>query len=175
MKNGIVQVYTGDGKGKTTASIGLCIRALGRGFKVYMVQFLKGRDTGELHILNKLDNFKVFRFQTSEKFFYQMTDEEKSILKEEMGKAYKFIESVFRNNECDLLILDEIMGAIQNNLYSVDDVIKLIEEKPNEIELVLTGRNAPKPIIDRADLVTEMKLIKHPYEKGIPARYGIEF
>lgn len=175
MKNGLIQIYTGDGKGKTTAAIGLGVRALGRNYKIYMVQFLKGRDTGELHILNNYENFKVFRFQSSEKFFFQMTEEEKNILNDEMHKAYEFIEDILKNSECDMLILDEIMGVIHNNIYSVDDVLKLMREKPDTMEMVLTGRNAPKELIENADLVTEMKLIKHPYEKGIPARYGIEF
>lgn len=175
MKRGLIEIYTGDGKGKTTAAVGLCVRALGRGFKVYMVQFLKGRDTGELHILKDYKNFKVFRFQTSDKFFWQMTEEEKTELRIEMKKAYELIENVLKNNECDLLILDEIMGVIHNNIYSIDDVLKLMDEKPDTIEMVMTGRNAPEAIIDKADLVTEMKLIKHPFEKGIPARYGIEF
>ncbi|SNX55089.1 cob(I)yrinic acid a,c-diamide adenosyltransferase [Thermoanaerobacterium sp. RBIITD] len=175
MKRGLIEIYTGDGKGKTTAAVGLCVRALGRGFKVYMVQFLKGRDTGELHILKDYENFKVFRFQTSDKFFWQMTEEEKTELRIEMKKAYELIENVLKNNECDLLILDEIMGVIHNNIYSIDDVLKLMDEKPDTIEMVMTGRNAPEAIIDKADLVTEMKLIKHPFEKGIPARYGIEF
>ncbi|AEF17689.1 MULTISPECIES: cob(I)yrinic acid a,c-diamide adenosyltransferase [Thermoanaerobacterium] len=175
MKNGLIQIYTGDGKGKTTAAIGLGIRALGRDFKVYMVQFLKGRDTGELYVLKNIDNFKVFRFQSSEKFFFQMDENEKNVLRDEMHEAYKFIENVIKNEECDMLILDEIMGVIQNNIFSVEDVLKLMKEKPDTMEMILTGRNAPKELIDNADLVTEMKLVKHPFEKGISARYGIEF
>lgn len=175
MEKGLIQVYTGDGKGKTTASIGLGIRAAGRGFKVYMVQFLKGTDTGELHTLKNVENFKVFRFQSTEKFFWSLNEEEKKILAEDMKKAYEFVVDVLQNKKCDILILDEIMAAIHSKMYTVEDVVKLIDIKPKEIELVLTGRNAPQEIIERADLVTEMKAIKHPFEKGIPARYGIEY
>lgn len=175
MEKGLVQVYTGDGKGKTTAAIGLGIRAAGRGLKVYMVQFLKGADTGELYILKNIANFKVFRFQTSDKFFWNMNDEEKGVLAAEMKEAYDFAVSTLKDKKCDLLILDEIMGVIHNKIYTVEDILKLMEVKPDEIELVMTGRNVPQQIIDKADLVTEMRLIKHPFEKGIPARYGIEY
>ncbi|ADD02054.1 ATP:corrinoid adenosyltransferase BtuR/CobO/CobP [Thermoanaerobacter italicus Ab9] len=175
MERGLIQVYTGDGKGKTTASIGLGIRAVGRGFKVYMVQFLKGADTGELHTLKNIENFKVFRFQSTNKFFWTLTEEEKKILAEDMKKAYDFVVEVLKNKKCDVLILDEIMAAIYSKMYTVEDVLKLIDMKPKEMELVLTGRSAPQEIIERADLVTEMKAIKHPFEKGIPARYGIEY
>ncbi|WP_028991523.1 cob(I)yrinic acid a,c-diamide adenosyltransferase [Thermoanaerobacter thermocopriae] len=175
MERGLIQVYTGDGKGKTTASIGLGIRAVGRGFKVYMVQFLKGADTGELHTLKNIENFKVFRFQSTNKFFWTLTEEEKKILAEDMKKAYDFVVDVLKNKKCDVLILDEIMAAIHSKMYAVEDVLKLIDMKPKEMELVLTGRSAPQEIIERADLVTEMKAIKHPFEKGIPARYGIEY
>ncbi|ADH60550.1 ATP:corrinoid adenosyltransferase BtuR/CobO/CobP [Thermoanaerobacter mathranii subsp. mathranii str. A3] len=175
MERGLIQVYTGDGKGKTTASIGLGIRAVGRGFKVYMVQFLKGADTGELHTLKNIENFKVFRFQSTNKFFWTLTEEEKKILAEDMKKAYDFVVEVLKNKKCDVLILDEIMAAIHSKMYTVEDVLKLIDMKPKEMELVLTGRSAPQEIIERADLVTEMKAIKHPFEKGIPARYGIEY
>ncbi|MDP9750142.1 cob(I)yrinic acid a,c-diamide adenosyltransferase [Thermoanaerobacter pentosaceus] len=175
MERGLIQVYTGDGKGKTTASIGLGIRAVGRGFKVYMVQFLKGADTGELHTLKNIENFKVFRFQSTNKFFWTLTEEEKKILAEDIKKAYDFVVEVLKNKKCDVLILDEIMAAIHSKMYTVEDVLKLIDMKPKEMELVLTGRSAPQEIIERADLVTEMKAIKHPFEKGIPARYGIEY
>ncbi|MGB9679575.1 MAG: cob(I)yrinic acid a,c-diamide adenosyltransferase [Minisyncoccia bacterium] len=175
MEKGLLQIYTGDGKGKTTASIGLGIRAAGRGFKVYMVQFLKGADTGELYTLKSIENFKVFRFQTTEKFFWTLNEEEKKVLAEDMKKAYDFVVDVLKNKKCDLLILDEIMGAIHSKIYSIEDVLKLIDMKPQEIEMVLTGRAAPKELIEKADLVTEMKMIKHPFEKGIQARYGIEY
>jgi len=175
LERGLIQVYTGDGKGKTTASIGLGIRAVGRGFKVYMVQFLKGTDTGELHTLKNIENFKVFRFQSTEKFFWSLNEEEKKILAEDMKKAYEFVVDVLQNKKCDILILDEIMAAIHSKMYTVEDVLKLIDMKPPEMELVLTGRSAPQEIIERADLVTETKAIKHPFEKGIPARYGIEY
>ena len=172
MERGLIQVYTGDGKGKTTASIGLGIRAVGRGFKVYMVQFLKGADTGELHTLKNIENFKVFRFQSTNKFFWTLTEEEKKILAEDMKKAYDFVVEVLKNKKCDVLILDEIMAAIHSKMYTVEDVLKLIDMKPKEMELVLTGRSAPQEIIERADLVTEMKAIKHPFEKGIPEKTG---
>lgn len=175
MEKGLIQIYTGNGKGKTTAAVGLSVRAIGRGFNVYMIQFLKDRDTGELHTLSHFDNFKVFRFKSSRKFFWQMNDEEKDLLKKQLKEAYEFIVDVLKNNKCDLLILDEIMGVLHNNLYSIDDIIKLMDMKPEGMEMVMTGRNAPEELIERADLVTEMKLIKHPYEKGIKSRCGIEF
>jgi cob(I)alamin adenosyltransferase len=176
LTKGCVQIYTGDGKGKTTAAIGQGVRAAGGGLKVYMVQFLKGRDTGELHSLKKLEpDFKVFRFEKQRKFFWELNEQEKLELKKEIETAFEFCKDVFKNRECDMLILDEIMGVLHNKLLSIEEVVDFIKSKPEDMELILTGRNVPQEIMEIADLATEMKEIKHYFNAGVPARKGIEF
>ena len=176
LKNGFVQVYTGDGKGKTTAALGLAVRAAGDGLKVIMVQFLKGGSTGELNSAKLLHpNFAIRRFEKPRGFFWTLTQEEKLELKKEVGEAYEFCVSTLKEEGCDILILDEVMGALSNNLICNEQLEDLISLKPDNMELILTGRNAPQSIIDMADLVTEMKQVKHYFEQGISAREGIEY
>ncbi|CCC58120.1 MULTISPECIES: cob(I)yrinic acid a,c-diamide adenosyltransferase [Caloramator] len=176
LTKGCIQVYTGDGKGKTTAAIGQGVRAAGNELRVYMVQFLKGSETGELKSIEKLDPyFKIFRFEKKRGFFWTLSDEEKAELKKEIEEAFEFCKKVLKNKECDVLILDEIMGVLHNKLLSVEEVVEFLKSKPEDMEIILTGRNVPKEIMEIADLVTEMKEIKHYFEKGVPARKGIEF
>lgn len=176
LKKGYVQIYTGDGKGKTTAAIGQGVRAAGGGFRVYMVQFLKGGDTGELHSIKKLEPyFKIFRFERPRGFFWTLSDEEKLELKKDIDKAFEFCKNVLKDRECDLLILDEIMGVLHNKLLTIDEVVQFIKTKPENMELVLTGRNVPPEIMELANLVTEMREVKHYFSEGVPARKGIEF
>lgn len=176
LERGYVQVYTGNGKGKTTAAVGQAIRSVGNGLKVYMLQFLKTDETGELEIAKILgDKFQIFRFESKKGFTWNLSDEEKIILQTEINTAYSFAMEVVKNNKCDVFILDEIMAILSNNLLTQEQVIDLIDNKPINMELILTGRNAPKSIIDKADLVTEMNMIKHYIDKGVYAREGIEF
>ena len=175
MNTGLIQVYTGDGKGKTTAAIGLAIRALGRGKKIILIQFLKGTETGEIIFAKKnIAGLEVFQFNSQKKFFKKMNENEKQILKEETEKGFALAMETIRNNECNILILDEVINALNNNLLEIENILELINLKPRAMEIVLTGRNAPDEIIEAADLVTDMKKIKHPYDSGIPAREGIE-
>lgn len=176
LKHGLVQVYTGNGKGKTTAALGQAMRSTGRGLTVYMVQFLKSSDTGELHMVKKLyPEFQVFRFEKPRGFFWTLDQEEKQELKGEINNAFEFCRKVMSNSECDVLILDEIMGVLQNGLLTVSEVLELINQKPQNMELILTGRDAPLEIVNAADLVTEMREIKHYFSKGVPQRKGIEY
>ena len=175
LEKGLVQVYTGNGKGKTTAALGQGLRSCGRGLKVYMVQFLKGGDTGELHSVEKLQPlFKIFRFERERGFFWTLTEKEKTELKEDIDRGFDFIKNVVKNNECDVLIIDELLGVLGNKLLHTDEVVELIKTKPDTMEIIITGRNAPQEIIEAADLVTEMKEVKHYFRNGIPAREGIE-
>jgi len=175
LEKGLIQVYTGDGKGKTTAALGQGLRACGRGLKVYMVQFLKGGDTGELHSVKKLyPLFKIFRCEKERGFFWTLSEREKRELKEEIDNGFEFIKDVIENEECDILIIDELLGVLSNKLLETDDVIKLLAAKPENMEIIITGRNASKEIIEAADLVTEMKQIKHYFNNGVHAREGIE-
>ena len=176
LKNGYVQIYTGNGKGKTTASVGLAVRAAGNEYNVFMVQFLKTSKTGEIEAAKKMAPFfNIFRFEKKRGFFWTLNSEEKSELKQEVQKAYEFCLEALHGEKCDILIMDEVMGALNNKLISEKQLLELIEVKPDNVELILTGRDAPISIIDKANLVTEMKDIKHYFNEGVPSREGIEF
>ena len=175
MEKGYVQVYTGDGKGKTTAALGLGLRAAGGGFKVIMFQFLKGAHSGELDSAPCLGGrFQIIRLAETGKFFGALSEEEKAALKERLHGELAMVREVLDREACDILILDEIMAAIHGKLLTVEEVCSLIDARPAGMEMVLTGRSAPQAIIDKADLVTEMRCIKHYMDKGVPARAGIE-
>ena len=173
LEKGLVQVYTGDGKGKTSAAFGLALRAIGRGLKVYVIQFIKGGfDYGELHVADKLPNFKLAAFGRG-KFITDVSPSgEDAKLAQE---ALKLAAKVVKEGEYDIVVLDEVNVALNMKLIKLEDILKLIRVKPKYVELVLTGRNAPARLVEVADLVTEMKEIKHPYAKGVQPRKGIEF
>lgn len=176
LTKGYVQVYTGNGKGKTTAAVGLAVRAAGNEYNVFMVQFLKGSKTGEIESAKKMAPFfTIFRFEKKRGFFWTLNDEEKVELKEEVQKGYEFCMEALKEGKCDILIMDEVIGALKNQLISEGQLLELIDSKPSNIELILTGRDVPKAIIDKANLVTEMKDIKHYFNEGVPSREGIEF
>lgn len=176
MENGLVEVYCGDGKGKTTAAIGLGIRALGNNFKVIMIQFLKNDDTSECKMLKQLEPyFKVFHFEKKRGFTWELTDEEKQELKSEIKNALKFAAKVMDTGECDILILDELLNAVSLGFIEEGEVCELIKNKPNEVEMVLTGRELPKKIEELADYISCIEAKRHPMEKGVPARVGIEY
>ncbi|MBN1368334.1 MAG: cob(I)yrinic acid a,c-diamide adenosyltransferase [Dehalococcoidales bacterium] len=167
---GLVQIYTGDGKGKTTAALGLAIRASGQGLRVCFIQFLKGIFGGEHFFVSQHHAFDIIQISTGDLFT-------KSIdrVSEEAKQTLEYAEERMLNSEYDLLILDEVFIAIQYKLISVRQILELIDKKPESLELILTGRNAPEAILERADLVTEMRKIRHPFEKSIHARVGIEY
>lgn len=167
-------IYTGDGKGKTTAALGQGLRAVGSGLKVYMVQFLKGGKTGELNSVKNLENFTIFRFENPRDFVWNLKEDEIEELKKDIKKGYNFILKTLENKECDMLIIDEIMAVLSYKFLSIEEALEIVNKMENT-EIIMTGRNAPKELIEKADLVTEMKMIKHYFEKGIKARKGIEF
>ncbi|MBE0520321.1 cob(I)yrinic acid a,c-diamide adenosyltransferase, partial [Candidatus Bathyarchaeota archaeon] len=155
LEQGLVQVYTGNGKGKTSAAFGLALRAIGRGLKVYVVQFIKGGfDYGELYVVDKLPNFKLKAFGRGKFVTEKPPSKEDVKLSEE---ALALAEQVVKSGEYDIVILDEINVALNLKLVNLDEVLELIKNKPKHVELILTGRYAPKEIIEAADLVTEMK------------------
>jgi len=171
---GMVHVYCGLGKGKTTAAIGLGIRAAGNGLKVCMIQFLKTSFTGELKTLKKLEPFfNVHRLESPKGFFYELTEQQKETLKLEVLEEFEFAKKLIE--ECDVLILDEILGVLENKLLQLEQMVELIKSKPDKLELILTGRNVPEEIMKLANYVSEIKSIKHPGEFAIEARKGIEF
>jgi len=175
MKHGLVQIYTGHGKGKTTAAAGLAMRAAGRGLTVVFIQFLKNDPSGEIMLIEKsIPEIKVMRFNSQNKFIWNMNDEERELLRSETCEGFAGAMNAAGNGSCDILILDEIFGACRNGFITEDEILNLIKIKRAGIEIVLTGRDAPEKIINAADLVTEMKNIKHPFDAGIKARRGIE-
>lgn len=172
LSQGLVQIYTGDGKGKTTAALGLALRACGHGMKVYMIQFMKGDiNYGELAASQNLPNLKIVQFGRS-----TFVNRENPA-KEDIDLAQLALEHanvIIQEGEYDLVILDELNVAIDFKLVSIEDVIELIESKPKNVEIIITGRNAKSEIIDRAHLVTNMRKVKHYYDQGISARKGFE-
>lgn len=169
----MIQVYTGEGKGKTTAAIGQGMRALGQGHKVIMIQFMKGDETyGEIKTLKKIRNFKVIQFGL-ETFVEKGNPSKKDLALAQKG--LKFAIETIKEKKYHMVILDEINVAVDYGLVKLSDVLLLIKDCPKQIELVLTGRYAAKELIEQADLVSEIKEIKHPYQKGFVSRKGIDY
>ncbi len=171
-QRGLVQVYTGDGKGKSTAALGLALRAAGYGLPTLIVQFLKGVPYGELAALPALPSISVRQFGTADWVHPdRIRDEDRRRAQDALDHA----GTALAGGRYKLVILDEINVALDWGLVRVEAVLELIRRKPEGVELVLTGRHAPDEIVEIADLVTEMHEIKHPYQKGVLARCGIEF
>ncbi|MBI2869503.1 MAG: cob(I)yrinic acid a,c-diamide adenosyltransferase [Chloroflexi bacterium] len=170
VKRGLVQVYTGDGKGKTTAALGLAMRAAGQGLRVGFIQFLKGKRGGEHFFASRYQPFEIVQVSSDNHF-----TRDPQVLGEEVRQTLALAEERMLGGDCDLLILDEVLVAVHTGFIASRQVLDLIDRKPGPLDLVLTGRNAPPEIIDRADLVTEMRLIKHPFQQRIGARRGIEY
>lgn len=171
LSKGYVQVYTGDGKGKTTAALGLALRASGHGLHTYIGQFMKGQRYGELealrdHPLITLEQYGDPRCIRREEVTPQH--------REEAHKGLLRAREVMLSGDYDLVVLDEANVAIWFGLLTAEEVLDLLDDKPEHVEVVLTGRRAPQVLIDRADLVTEMREVKHYYQQGVVARVGIE-
>lgn len=171
---GLIHIYCGDGKGKTTAAVGLAVRCAGRAYKVLLVQFLKSRDSGELYSLAKLPDIEVMRGKESKKFTFQMNEEEKHALLIEHNKMFEQVLEKIKNGGYSLLILDEVIGALNAKVFEMPKLIEFLRHKPENLEVVLTGRNPAPELVEIADYVSEMRKVKHPMDKGIMAREGIE-
>lgn len=171
---GLIHIYCGDGKGKTTTAVGLAVRCAGRGNKVLLVQFLKSRDSGELYSLAKLPDIEVMRGKESKKFTFQMNEEEKHALLIEHNKMFEQVLAKIKNGGYSLLILDEVIGALNAKVFEMPKLIEFLRHKPENLEVVLTGRNPAPELVEIADYVSEMRKVKHPMDKGIMAREGIE-
>ena len=177
-QHGYIQVYTGDGKGKTTASLGLAMRALGRCWKVLIIMFTKGGDDyGELNSFMNLspaikDNLKIIQAGL-DRIVYKNNETEDDV--REIKKGWDLAKKAIKNDEYQLIILDEANIAIDMGILDVDEVVEVLKNKPEEMEIVLTGRNAHPKIIEIAHLVSEIKPVKHYWDTGIAARKGIEY
>ncbi len=178
LEKGIIQIYFGNGKGKTTAAIGQAVRALGQGLKVYMAQFLKPMDafSGEIAIFKNFGPNFVFRRPNRSSFLDRaltsdIRDEEKAFILNEMASAQEF----FSKGSCDIFIFDELLTALSLGMVEESHLINLLDMRPEYAEIILTGMKPTQKITDMADLITEMRLIKHPYQSGLQARRGIEY
>lgn len=172
---GMVHVYTGDGKGKTSAAMGLALRVLGWGGKACVVQFIKGYpDIGEAHFAREFgERFVLEQFAADSE---RAIGEEKVLRRREAAEAaMAFAERVVSGADYDLVVLDEINNALHYGLLETARVLRMLASRPSGVEVVLTGRNAPPEIVEAADYVTEMSLVKHPYQQGISARRGIDY
>ena len=172
MKKGLVHVYTGDGKGKTTAAFGLALRALGRGLSVCVIQFMKGQESGEVLALKKFPHATVRQFGREELVDLENPSEEDRRLAQE---GLEFTKEIIYEEKYDFVILDEINLAVWAELVMLEDILEILENKPPSIELVLTGRSAPLDFIEAADYVTWFEEVKHPFDEGEKAREGVEF
>lgn len=174
MENSLIHVYTGEGKGKTTCAFGLALRCAGCGFKVKIIQFLKTDETGEVSFLKDMDNIQIYRFESPHGFTCSISEEEKETLKTQIQTAVRFAYLLLENGDCDMLVLDELICAWECGFVLEEQICTLIDNR-NTTELVFTGHHAPQWLIERADYVTNMQKIKHPYDKKIDARKGIEY
>ena len=168
--HGYIQVYTGDGKGKTTAALGLALRAAGAGLRVCIIQFMKGAESSEIASLRELSDMITLRRYGRAGFVECALDEDIRLAYEGLMEAERAVAS----GDYDMVILDEANVAAYFGLFSVSDLLRLMDKKPEHIELVITGRKADPQVIERADIVTEMCEIKHYYHRGVSARKGIE-
>lgn len=167
-----IQIYTGNGKGKTTAALGQAVRAAGAGMKVYFAQFVKGKPYSEISMIeNRIPEITIKQYGLGCFIVDKPSLEDINAAR----KGLQEIEDIIISGEYDMIVLDEVTIALYYKLFSVDDVIKVLQIKPNKTEIVITGRYAPDELIEIADLVTEMKEIKHYYNMGVEAREGIEF
>lgn len=172
---GLVHIYTGDGKGKTTAAIGLIIRALGYEKKILFVQMQKAIPSGEINVLLKNNSIDVLRCSKIKKFLWDMSEQEKNEYNRQHEQGFQDALRKISENDYDLVIFDEIIGAVNENALDKKVLLDFLNDKPENLEVVLTGRNASEELIELADYVSEIKCIKHPFEKGIPARKGVEY
>ena len=173
LERGLIQIYTGDGKGKTTAALGLALRAAGHGLWAAIVQFMKGwPGYGELRGVERLPTVAIHPFGRSGWVHPEQAEPEDY---ERAAEALTYAREVMNGGQADIVVLDEINVALDYGLLDLEAVLALLDGKPPAVELILTGRNAQPEVIQRADLVTEMRKVKHPYDQGINGRQGIEF
>ena len=175
MRQGLVHIYCGDGKGKTSAAVGLAVRAAGRGMKVLVVRFLKTENSGEVEVLRSIPGITVTPCDRTFGFVFRMNEEQKAEAAEYYQKRFETAVKEAVTGNYDLLILDEILASCNYGMVQEQSVLEFLHTKPAGLEVVLTGRDPSEKLVEQADYVSEIHMVKHPYQKGIPARKGIEF
>ena len=175
MRQGLVHIYCGDGKGKTSAAVGLAVRAAGRGMKVLVVRFLKTENSGEVEVLRSIPGITVTPCDRTFGFVFRMNEEQKAEAAEYYQKRFETAVEEAVTGNYDLLILDEILASCNYGMVQEESVLDFLRTRPAGLEVVLTGRDPSEKLVEQADYVSEICMIKHPYEKGVPARKGIEF
>lgn len=171
---GLIHIYCGDGKGKTSSAIGVSIRALSNNYKVLFIQFLKDGDSSEIERLKRFNNIKIITGKGPKGFTFYMTDEDKEKVKNVHDYNLKAGIELCYKKEVDLIILDEVIGAMNLNLLDNNLLLDFLQNKPENLEVIMTGRDPDKKLIDISNYVSEIKKIKHPFDKGIAARRGID-
>lgn len=175
MTKGLIHIYCGDGKGKTSAATGLAVRAAGCGKKVLFARFLKNEESGELAILDKVPGIHVIHLEKSYGFFNTLSESGKEEVRHMYGKVWSNIPEMVSGGAYDILVMDEFMAAYRYGLIPQEEALAFLQEKPESLEVVLTGRDPDRRLVDLADYVSEIRKIKHPFDRGILARKGIEY
>lgn len=174
-KKGCVHIYCGDGKGKTSAALGLAVRAAGRGQRVLLVRFLKNEDSGEVPVLRRIPGITVTPCDREFGFVFRMSQEQKAEAAKYYQRRFEQACRDMEDGDYQVLILDEILAACNYGMVQEADVVALLEHRTEGAEVILTGRDPSKGLLELADYVSEVQMRKHPFEKGIPAREGIEY
>lgn len=175
MDRGLIHIYCGDGKGKTSAATGLAVRAAGCGMKVLFVRFLKNEESGELTILDKIPGISVVHLERSYGFFSRLPESEKKEVRHMYGKLWSDIPDMLSGGAYDVLVMDEFMAAYRYGLIPQEEAITFLKGKPEGLEVVLTGRDPDEKLVELSDYVSEIRKVKHPFDRGIRARRGIEY
>lgn len=172
---GLIHIYCGDGKGKTTAATGLAVRAAGTDMKVLFARFLKNEESGELKILDGISNIEVLHLEKSYGFYSSLSDTEQLEMCKMYEELWRTIQKKVTTGDYDMLVMDEIMAAMGYDIIEEKEVLEFLEHKPEKLEVVMTGRNPSVTMIEKADYVSEVGKIKHPFDKKTGARKGIEY
>ena len=175
MDQGLIHIYCGDGKGKTSAATGLAVRAAGCGENILFARFLKNEESGELKILDEVSKINVIHLERSYGFYNTLSEREKEEVRLMYEKLWHLILDMISNSTYDVLVMDEFMAAYNYGLIPHEEALTFLKEKPVGLEIVLTGRNPDKRLVELADYVSEIRKVKHPFDRGIMARRGIEY
>ena len=175
MEKGLIHIYCGDGKGKTSAATGLAVRAAGCGKQVLFARFLKNEDSGELEILDRIPEIHVIHLERSFGFYRTLTEEEQAEVRQMYEALWQDIVRRAETDVYDVLVMDEFMAAYNYGLIGHDAAFAFLREKPERLEVVLTGRDPDEALVELADYVSEIRKVKHPFDRGIRARRGIEY